>query len=104
MGRRVAHRRPLSGSSQATEPTSRGQRSSCFVASVEGGPVQYVMRIVALRINANGRRGLNIVFVGDHSLPIRIDRFFVHTDAEESVKRHVHDMAAPGISLPKRCA
>ena len=40
MWRRVAHRRPVSGSSQATEPTGRGQRSSCFVASVERGPVQ----------------------------------------------------------------
>ena len=38
MWRRVAHRRPV-GSSQATEPTGRGQRSSYFVASVERGPV-----------------------------------------------------------------
>ena len=43
MWRRVAHRRPVSGSSQATEPTGRGQRSSYFVASVERGPVLAVL-------------------------------------------------------------
>ena len=35
---RVAHRRPVSGSSQATEPAVRGQRFPQFVVYAIGGP------------------------------------------------------------------
>ena len=38
---RVAHRRPVSGSSQATEPAVRGQRFPQFVVYAIGGPDQY---------------------------------------------------------------
>ena len=37
---RVAHRRPVSGSSQATEPAVRGQRFPQFVVYAIGGPDQ----------------------------------------------------------------
>ena len=40
MNPRVAHRRPVPGSSQATEPAGRGQRSSRFLVSAVWGPDQ----------------------------------------------------------------
>ena len=47
---RVAHRRPVSGSSQATEPAVRGQRFPQFVVYAIGGPDQN--RILNLRTHA----------------------------------------------------
>ena len=58
-----------------------------------------VVRVITLRIHALRRAASKVRLIDRDRLFVRLQRFFVLSDAEENVERHVDDVSGAGHLL-----